>query len=101
MKDFDVIHVRKTKKRRTCSFEIIDILELLTSIGRKYGFAFLFISIAFLLIGYLLGGTLIQITQQRKTSVIYLEKEYIYSFVYGALLYTALVTLVRVLNVNK
>lgn len=76
------------------------VLELLSSIGRKYGFAFLLVSIVFLLIGYLIGGALIQIIEQWNLKEIYLEKEYIYSIVYGALLYTALVTLVGHLVVN-
>ncbi len=69
-------------------------LELLSSLGRKYGFALLFISIIFLIVGYIIGGILIQINQQSNINTIYIHKEYIYSIVYGALFYTALVTLV-------
>jgi hypothetical protein len=71
-------------------------LELLSSLGRKYGFALLFISIIFLIVGYIIGGILIQINQQSNINTIYIRKEYIYSIVYGALFYTALVTLVSV-----
>jgi hypothetical protein len=69
-------------------------LEILSSLGRKHSFVLLFISSIFLIIGYSIGGIFIQINQQYNINIIYIHKEYIYSIVYGALFYTALVTLV-------
>ena len=63
--------------------------------GRKRGLYFLFISIFFLLIGYIIGGILLEINQRFDHNIPYIRTEYIYSIVYGALFYTALVTLVR------
>lgn len=47
------------------------------------------------MLGYIIGGILIEINQQSNWNVAYIRREYIYSIVYGALFYTALVTLVR------
>ena len=63
--------------------------------GRKRGLFFLLISILFLLFGYALGGIFIELNRQSDNSPFYIRTEYIYSVVYGALFYTALVTLVR------
>ncbi len=97
MKDFDVIHVRKklffSLEKKRINFVY---LELLSSLGRKYGFVLLFISSIFLIFGYIIGGIFIEINQRFNINIIYLRKEYIYSIVYGALFYTALVTLVSV-----
>jgi len=72
--------------------------QLLSALGRKQGFGFLFISILFLILGYVIGGMLIQMNEQTITNTVYTRKEYIYSIVYGALFYTALVTLIPELN---
>jgi hypothetical protein len=72
------------------------ILDLLSSLGRKLGFAFLFFSVVFLILGYVIGGVLTGINEQFSVNSAYIPKEYIYSIVYGALFYTALVTLVSV-----
>jgi hypothetical protein len=64
-------------------------LELISSFDRKRGFVFIFFSVIFLLLGYIIGASLIQFIQHGYTA-----KEYIYSVVYGALFYTALVTMV-------
>ena len=61
---------------------------------RKYGFSSLYFSTVFLLLGYMFGGIAIRINEQFNDGIAYLSKEYIYSMVYGALLYTALVILV-------
>jgi Na+-driven multidrug efflux pump len=63
--------------------------------GRRRGLLLLLLSTAFLLLGYLLGGLLIELNQRNDNQLPYIRKEYIYSLVYGALFYTALVTLVR------
>jgi len=70
-------------------------LETISSLGRKYGLYLLIISIFFLLIGYIIGGILIECNRKSGNSLFYIQPEYIYSIVYGALFYTALVTLVR------
>jgi len=64
--------------------------QTISSLGRKNGLYFVIISIIFLLLGYIIGGILI--------SHLYIRIEYIYSIVYGALFYTALVTLIPELN---
>ncbi|CAF0974422.1 unnamed protein product [Adineta ricciae] len=71
---------------------------LLSSLGRKLGFAFLFFSVVFLILGYVIGGILLGINQQFTSDSAFIPKEYIYSIVYGALFYTALVTLIPELN---
>ncbi|CAF1248062.1 unnamed protein product [Adineta steineri] len=72
--------------------------QLLSSLGRKLGFGFLFFSVVFLILGYIIGGILTGINQQFTINFIYIPKEYIYAMVYGALFYTALVTLIPELN---
>lgn len=75
------------------------IAETISQLGRKFGLYFLVTSIFFLLLGYGLGGFLLELNRRTNDRYIYLRTEYIYSIVYGALFYTALVTLVRlVLN---
>ncbi|UJR26499.1 hypothetical protein I4U23_007826 [Adineta vaga] len=71
---------------------------LLSSLGRKLGFAFLFFSVVFLILGYVIGGIFLGINQQFSSNFVFISKEYIYSLVYGALFYTALVTLIPELN---
>jgi len=70
-------------------------LETISLLGRKYGFYFIFFSIFFLLIGYIIGGIFIEMNRKFDNNLFYIHTEYIYSIVYGALFYTALVTLVR------
>jgi hypothetical protein len=48
----------------------------------------------FLLIGYILGGIITEINRKFPHHFFSIRTEYIYSIVYGALFYTALVTLV-------
>ncbi len=97
MKDFDVIHVNINDTSVFYKGNRIHFyLEILSSLGRKLAFIFLLISIVFLIIGYFIGGILTGINQQFNINLIYVHKEYIYSIVYGALFYTALVTLVSI-----
>lgn len=63
--------------------------------GKKRGLFFLVISIFFLLLGYIIGGTLMETNQRFGNKILLIRTEYIYAIVYGALFYTALVTLVR------
>ncbi|CAF1168709.1 unnamed protein product [Rotaria sp. Silwood1] len=72
--------------------------QTISSMGRKRGLFFLIISIFFLLLGYLIGGILMEINQRFDNNIVYIRTEYIYSIVYGALFYTALVTLIPELN---
>ena len=69
--------------------------ETISQLGRKRGLALLLTSIVFLLLGYALGGLFIELNRQAVSNFVYIRAEYIYSIVYGALFYTALVTLVR------
>ena len=71
------------------------ILETLSIMSRQRGVFLLLISIVFLLCGYLMGGFLIELNRRPNRNLFFIEKEYIYSIVYGALFYTALVTLVK------
>lgn len=70
-------------------------LERTPSIGQNPGFASLFFSIVFLLIGYIIGGVFVELHQQFDIKIEYLRKEYVYSALYGSIFYTVLVTLVR------
>ena len=70
--------------------------ETISQLGRKLGLYFLLVSIVFLLLGYGLGGSLLEVNRRTNDSFVYIRTEYIYSIVYGALFYTALVTLVSV-----
>lgn len=70
-------------------------LETISSLGRKRGLYFIIISFIFLLLGYIIGGLLIELNRKFHNNLFFLRIEYIYSIVYGALFYTALVTLVR------
>ena len=70
------------------------LLEFMAFSDRKYGFSSLYFSVVFLLLGYMFGGIVIRLNEQLNSGIEYLSKEYIYSMVYGALLYTALVILV-------
>lgn len=72
----------------------MSVLETISTMGRRRGLLLLLISIVFLLLGYLLGGLLIEVNRRTDNQLPYIRKEYIYSFLYGALFYTALVTLV-------
>ncbi|CAM2726371.1 unnamed protein product [Rotaria socialis] len=72
--------------------------QAISSMGRKRGLFFLLISIFFLLLGYLIGGILVEFNQRFDNNLRYIRTEYIYSIVYGALFYTALVTLIPELN---
>ncbi|UJR22577.1 hypothetical protein I4U23_025624 [Adineta vaga] len=72
--------------------------QISSTVSRKHGLFLLLISIVFLLSGYLLGGLLIEINQRNDINLVFIQKEYIYSIVYGALFYTALVTLIPELN---
>ncbi|CAF0895566.1 unnamed protein product [Adineta steineri] len=72
--------------------------QTISSMGRQRGLFLLLVSIFFLLFGYVIGGFLIEAGRQSKDSLWYIRTEYIYSIVYGALFYTALVTLIPELN---
>jgi hypothetical protein len=90
-------HSRKTKQILSFYFKVnIYYLETISSLGRKRGLFFPLISTVFLLLGYIIGGIFIEINRRFDTdNLVYIQTEYIYSIVYGALFYTALVTLVR------
>ncbi|CAF1496238.1 unnamed protein product [Adineta ricciae] len=72
--------------------------QTLSIMSRQRGVFLLLISIVFLLCGYLTGGFLIELNRRPGINLFFIEKEYIYSIVYGALFYTALVTLIPELN---
>lgn len=67
----------------------------LATLGRVYGFYSLFLSITFLIFGYLIGGIIVDLDEQFNIRIDYLRKEYLYSILYGAIFYTTLVTLVK------
>jgi hypothetical protein len=69
-------------------------LERLFLLGFRHGFASLFFSIIVLLTGYISGGIFIELERNFHIDDSYLGKEYLYSMLYGGILYTALVTLV-------
>ena len=74
------------------------VLARLATLGRVYGFYSLFLSITFVIFGYLIGGIIVDLDEQFNIRIEYLRKEYLYSVLYGAIFYTTLVTLVRAAN---
>ncbi len=97
-KDFDVIHVKYQKE--FSYLRNFSSLETISSLGRKHGLSFIFISIFFLLLGYIIGGILIEINREFNHNFVYIHTEYIYAILYGASFYTALVTLVKILSLR-
>ena len=71
------------------------VSECLSVVDRTDALSSSVFSVGFLLVGYIVGGIIIEFHQQFSVQSEYLEKEYIYSIVYGSIVYTALVTLVK------
>jgi len=72
--------------------------QTISQLGRKRGLFFLLLSIIFLLLGYSLCGLFMKINRRQDDFLEFFRTEYVYSIVYGALFYTALVTLIPELN---
>lgn len=70
-------------------------LEMICQLGRRKAIFFLIMSLVFLAIGFGICIYLIDLDRRDLIRLPFLQHEYIYSILYGALLYTALVTLVR------
>lgn len=88
-------HSRKKKNFFSFLFQhFVSSLETISQLGRKRGLFFLLLSIIFLLLGYSLCGLFMKINRRQDDFLEFFRTEYVYSIVYGALFYTALVTLV-------
>ncbi len=72
-------------------------LEAVSSLGRECGIIIVLNSIITLLIGYSFGAWLMTAgsDNQLDMDIIRIRSEYIYSIVYGLLIYSTLVTLVK------